>query len=200
PTLFMSPLTTRLWCTALLLLTIPTIPTPIPATCPEQLWRGERELRWAPPLGVLGVATGAIAIGTAATSTSTTTIISIATTISTATSAARDKVIGSTIRNTVEMRLTGTGKRRTNSAVRALVERVIALVVAALERVPVPAEAVLQVAALEHVPVEAALERVLVVAALERVLVVAVPGLVPVAAVLELVPVVAKLEHVLAVA
>ena len=35
-TLFMCPLTTRLWCTALLLLNILTIPILIRATCPEQ--------------------------------------------------------------------------------------------------------------------------------------------------------------------
>ena len=73
-------------------------------------------MRWVPPLGVLGAAIGAIAIGTAATSTSTTIIISIRTTISTAMSAARDKVIGSTIRNTAEMHPMGTGKQPISSA------------------------------------------------------------------------------------
>jgi hypothetical protein len=62
------------------------------------------------------VATGAIAIGTVATSTSTTIIISIRTTISTAMSAARDKVIGSTIRNIGEMRLTAIGEQRISLA------------------------------------------------------------------------------------
>jgi hypothetical protein len=62
------------------------------------------------------VATGAIAIGTVATSTSTITIISIRTTISTATSAARDRVIGSTIRNTAGMLRMETDKQPINSA------------------------------------------------------------------------------------
>jgi hypothetical protein len=72
-------------------------------------------LRWVPPRGALGAATGAIAIGTAATSRSTTIIITIATTISTAMSAARG-VIGSTTRNTGETLPMGTGKRRISSA------------------------------------------------------------------------------------
>src|SRR6266536_6564685 len=100
----------------LLLLPIPITLIPIQATCRERLWRGVRELRWVPPRGALGAVIGAIAIGTAATSTSTTIIISIRTTISTAMSAARDKVIGSTIRNTAEMLHMETGKRRINSA------------------------------------------------------------------------------------
>ena len=89
-------------------------------------------MRWVPPLGVLGAAIGAIAIGTAATSTSTTIIISIRTTISTAMSAARDKVIGSTIRNTAEMRRTVTEELRTNSAAMRVSNRaaVLAVVVA----------------------------------------------------------------------
>jgi hypothetical protein len=74
-----------------------------------------------PPLGALGVATGVIAIGTVATLRSTIIIITIRTTISTATSTARDKVIGSTIRNTAEMRPMGTGKRRISTAVGRLV-------------------------------------------------------------------------------
>jgi len=69
-------------------------------------------LRWVLPHGALGVATGAIVIGTVATSTSTTTIISIRTIISTAMSTARGKVTGNTIRNIVEMRLTVTGEQR----------------------------------------------------------------------------------------
>ena len=77
-------------------------------------------MRWGLQLGVLGAAIGAIAIGTAATSTSTTIIISIRTTISTAMSAARDKVIGSTIRNTAEMLRMATGKQPTSLAVREL--------------------------------------------------------------------------------
>ena len=73
-------------------------------------------MRWVPPLGALGAAIGAIAIGTVATLRSTTIIITIATTISTAMSAARDKVIGSTIRNTAEMPRMETGKQPINSA------------------------------------------------------------------------------------
>jgi hypothetical protein len=84
--------------------------------CREQLWPGERELRWVLPLGALGAATGAIAIGTVATLKSTTIIITIRTTISTATSAARDKVIGSTIRNTAEMPPMATEIRPINTA------------------------------------------------------------------------------------
>ena len=89
-------------------------------------------MRWGLQLGALGVATGAIAIGTVATSTSTTIIISIRTTILTAMSAARDKVIGSTIRNTAEMLRMETGKRRINSAAMRVSNRaaVLAVVVA----------------------------------------------------------------------
>src|SRR5947199_1797369 len=104
----------------LLLLPIPITLIPIQATCQERLWRGVRELHWALPHGALGVATGAIVIGTVATSISTTIIISIRTTISTAMSAARDKVIGSTIRNTAEMLRMATGKQPTSLAVREL--------------------------------------------------------------------------------
>jgi hypothetical protein len=75
------------------------------------------------PLGALGAVTGAIVIGTVATLRSTTIIITIRTTISIAMSAARDKVIGSTIRNTAEMLPTATGKRRINSEVKVLVEQ-----------------------------------------------------------------------------
>jgi hypothetical protein len=84
-------------------------------------------LRWGPQLGAVGAATGAIATGAAATSTSTTIIISIATTISTATTSteARDKVIGNTTRNTGETLLTVTEEPRTSSVVRVRVERVI---------------------------------------------------------------------------
>jgi len=73
-------------------------------------------LRWVLLHGGLGVATGAIAIGTVATLRSTTIIITIRTTISTAMSAARDKVIGSTIRNTAEMPPMETGKQPISSA------------------------------------------------------------------------------------
>jgi len=62
-------------------------------------------LRSAPPPGVLGAATGEIAIGTTATSRSITIIIITRTTILTATSIVREG-IGNTIRNTVEMRRT----------------------------------------------------------------------------------------------
>jgi hypothetical protein len=56
-----------------------------------------------------------------ATSRSTTTTISIATIISTATSLATDKVIGSTIPKTEATRPTGIGKLRINTGVKALV-------------------------------------------------------------------------------
>src|SRR5436189_2132739 len=112
----------------LLLLPIPITLIPVQATCQERLWRGVRELHWVLPHGALGVATGAIVIGTVATLRSTTIIISIRTTISTAMSAARDKVIGSTIRNTAEMLHMETGKRRINSADVALVAPVAPVV------------------------------------------------------------------------
>ena len=82
-------------------------------------------MRWVPQLGAPGVATGATAIGTVATLRSTTIIITIRTTILTATSVARDKVIGSTIRNIAETHPMGTGKQRTSLAVRARAELVI---------------------------------------------------------------------------
>src|SRR6266480_2529092 len=102
----------------LLLLPIPITLIPIQATCQERLWRGVRELHWVLPHGALGVATGAIAIGTVATLRSTTIIITIATTISTAMSAVRDKATGSTIRNTAGTHPMGTGKRQTSLVVR----------------------------------------------------------------------------------
>ena len=74
------------------------------------------------------MATGAIAIGMVVTSRSTTIIITTAITTSTATSAARDKVIGSTIRNTAAMRLTETGKQQTSLVVRVRVELVARVV------------------------------------------------------------------------
>jgi hypothetical protein len=86
---------------------------------------------------------------------------------------------GSTIRNTGEMRLMGTGKRRINSAVRVLL---IALE-AELEIDPVLAEP-------EHVPVLAELELVPVVAELELAQVVVEPERDPVVAEPELAPVV----------
>src|SRR6266480_6011051 len=116
----------------LLLLPIPITLIPIQATCRERLWRGVRELRWVPPRGALGAVIGAIAIGMAATSTSTTTIISIRTTISTAMSAARDKVIGSTIRNTAEMLRMETGKQPISLADVAPVAPVVPVVRVAL--------------------------------------------------------------------
>src|SRR5881392_256627 len=99
----MCPLTTQLWCMELLLLSTLTIPTPIRATCRERLWRGARELRWVLPHGALGVATGAIAIGTVATSTLITTIISTGTTTRTSTGVRLARATsGSTMHNTGE--------------------------------------------------------------------------------------------------
>src|SRR5436309_8696781 len=143
--LSMSRLTTRLWCTDLLLLPIPITLIPIRAMCQERLWRGERELRWVPPHGALGVATGAIAIGTVATLRSTTIIITIRTTISTATSAARDRVIGSTIRNTAEMLRMETGKQPINSGDVAPVAPVVPAVRVALVVLESPAARVASV-------------------------------------------------------
>jgi hypothetical protein len=126
----MSRLMIRPWCTELLLRPILITLILIQATCQERPWLGVRELLSVPPLGALGVATGAIAIGMVATSRSTTIIITTATTISTATSAARDKVIGSTIHNTAAMRLTETGKQRTSLVVRVRVVQVAPVVLA----------------------------------------------------------------------
>src|SRR5207237_6696866 len=114
-----------------------------------------------PPPGAPGAATGAIAIGTAATSTSITITISIVTKISTATSIAK-AATGSTIRNTAGMHLTGTGKRRISSGVRALVAQA-ALVVPAVRVALVvsedPAEPAVQVALVEwEDPVEPAVQ------------------------------------------
>jgi hypothetical protein len=73
-------------------------------------------LRWVPLPGGRGEATGAIAIGTAATSTSTTTIISIETPTGTSTVAKLARATnGSTIRNIVVMRLTVTVEQRIGS-------------------------------------------------------------------------------------
>ena len=165
----MCPLTTRLWCTGLLLPPILITLIPIRATFQGQLWRGARELRWVPLLGGLGAAPGAIAIGTAEMSTSTTIIISIVTIISTATSAARDKVIGSTIRNTAETLPMGTGKQRTSSGAKvrvALVESEDPVDPAVQESPAVPVAAEL---ALEAVPVAVELEHVQGEAELELV-------------------------------
>ena len=95
-----------------------------------------------PPLGALGVATGAIAIGMVATSRSTTIIITTATAISTAMSAARDKVIGSTIHNTAEMHPMGTGKPQISLVVRVRVGQVAPVVPAAQVGLGDPAEPV----------------------------------------------------------
>jgi hypothetical protein len=75
-----------------------------------------RELHLVPPPGVLGVATGAIAIGTAATSTSTTTIILTETPTETLTEGklARETA-GSITRNIGEMLPMATGRRRISS-------------------------------------------------------------------------------------
>jgi hypothetical protein len=121
-----------------------------------------------PLLGALGVATGAIAIGTVATLRSTTIIITIRTTISTATSAARDRVIGSTTRNTGEMHPMGTGKQRISTGAQ-LEAKVAGRRARQLERVPVAAVRELsEVVALELpiVPV-AALEPVIDLAVVE---------------------------------
>jgi hypothetical protein len=95
-----------------------------------------------PLLGGLGAATGAIAIGTAEMSTSTTIIILIATTPSTATSAVRDKVIGSTIRNTGEMHPMGTGKQQISLVVRVRVGQVAPVVPAVRAALVVPEDPV----------------------------------------------------------
>ena len=94
-------------------------------------------MRSVPPLGARGVVTGAIAIGTAATSILTTTIISIRTTISTVTSTARDKGIGNITRSIAEMRRMATGELRTSSAAMRVNSRaaVRAVVVAPVVRV-----------------------------------------------------------------
>jgi hypothetical protein len=109
------------------------------------------------PLGALGAVTGEIVIGTVATLRLTTIIITIRTTISIAMSAARDKVTGSTIRNTAEMLPTATGKRRINSEVKVLVAQgapVIGPVLVALETVREPVEVELQVAVIGPVLAE----------------------------------------------
>ena len=85
-----------------------------------------------PRLGAPGGATGAIAIGMAAMSTSTTIIISIRTTILIATSIAKAATTGNTIHNTVATRHTATEGPRTSSAVRVRAEPGIAVVRAAL--------------------------------------------------------------------
>jgi hypothetical protein len=91
------------------------------------------------PHGALGVGTGVIAIGTVATLKSTTIITTIRTTISTATSAARDKVIGSTTHNTGAMHPMETGRRRISLAGKGLAARVVGSRVLAPEDPVVPA-------------------------------------------------------------
>jgi hypothetical protein len=92
-------------------------------------------LRWVRLPGALGAATGAIAIGTAATSTSITTTILTGTPTEplTGTSIAvlvlAKAIGGSTTRNIAGMHLMGTGKRRISSGVRVLVAQA-ALVIA----------------------------------------------------------------------
>src|SRR6266436_4149710 len=166
----------------LLLLPIPITLIPIQATCRERLWRGVRELRWVPLLGALGAATGAIAIGTAATSTSITTIISIGTTIRTSIGVKLVRATtGSTIRNTAEMHPTETGKQPISSADVPPVAPVVPVVRVALVVPENPVEPESPVVALELVIGPAV-----------------VPELVigQVGAELELVQVVEELEHV----
>jgi hypothetical protein len=113
-------------------------------------------------------------------------------------SAARDKVIGSTIRNTAEMLPTATGKRRINSEVKVLVAQGAPVIDQAVEleiaRVPVGAEsqegAQLEIArvVVEQGIVQAALEQGIVQAAAEL-------GIAPVVAELGIAPVVAELEQ-----
>ena len=91
-------------------------------------------MRWVPPLGVLGAAIGAIAIGTAATSTSTTIIISIRTTISTASKT----VSSNTTHNTAEMLPMVTGEQQIGLVAMRVSSRVavvLAVVVASEEQV-----------------------------------------------------------------
>jgi hypothetical protein len=108
-------------------------------------------------------------------------------------SAARDKVIGSTIRNTEEMRRMVTEEPRTSLAVKVLVVRVELLIVpeVAPEHAQVVAELVLQVGEPETAQVVAGPERDPVAAEPELVRVAAEPELVRVVAELQLVRVVA---------
>jgi hypothetical protein len=154
-----------------------------------------------PLLGVPGAATGAIAIGTAATSTSTIKIISTVTTISIVTSVGK-AVRGSITRNTGATLPMGTGKRRISSAPMRASSLEVALergrVAVAREHVPVAVEPEPDpvVAEPELVPVVAELEHDRAVAELEHDLVVAEPELVQV----EAVPVPGHLHARLAVA
>ena len=107
---------------------------------------------WVRPLGALGVAPGAIAIGTTATSTSITTITltgmptetPLGTSIAAKLARATD---GNITRNTVGMRPMGTGKRRINSAVRALVEQAALEIAEAVPGEPAVREALAERAA-----------------------------------------------------
>ena len=111
--------------------------------------------------------TGAIAIGTVATLRSITITTTIRTTISTAMSAARDKVIGSIIRNTGEMPRMATEILPTNSVDAARVAPVVPVVRAVLVALEVPEDPVeLAVPAALEVPedpVELAVPAALVV-------------------------------------
>src|SRR5213078_4284070 len=154
----MSPHTTRRSFTDLLLLRTPITLTPIRGTTPGWGWRGvPQDLRL-----VLGpAATGAIAIGAMATSTSTTIITSTETPTGTSTVVKLARATGgSTTRNTGEMHPMGTGKQRINSAVRVLlialaVEREHAPGVAGLELQVVAEPELVRAAELELAPVVA---------------------------------------------
>jgi hypothetical protein len=95
-------------------------------------------LRWVPPRGALGAAIGAIAIGTAATSTSTTTIISIGTTTRTLIEAKLARATsGSIIRNIAEMRRMVTEEPRTSSVAMRVSSRAAELAVVVAPGAPV---------------------------------------------------------------
>ena len=148
-------------------------------------------MRWVPPRGAPGAATGATATGAAGISTSTTIIILIAT----ITSTASKEVSFSTMRRIAETLLMGIGKQRTSLAARlagraahakgpvlliapevepehaqAVAELELAPVVAELEHGPVAVELVV-------VPVEVALELVQAAGELELGQAAAVPVL-----------------------
>ena len=141
-------------------------------------------MRWVPPRGAPGAATGATATGAAGISTSTTIIILIAT----ITSTASKEVSFSTMRSIAETLLMGIGKQRTSLAAR-LAGR------AAHAKGPVLLIAPVEAPELELAPVAAEPERVPVAAAAAALLqAVAELELVPVAAELELVPVAVALR------
>ena len=150
-------------------------------------------MRSVPPLGAPGVATGDIAIGTVATSKSITITTTIRTIISTATSTARDKGIGSIIRNIAETRRTVIEELRTNSAATRVSNRAVA---EELEVVVAPAVRAGLVELAAQVAREARAELVSQVALAEPAAQVAVAqALVPAVEVPELVPVEAEPEH-----